>query len=163
MKNSNTSEKTIGSQKSTVKLNALVKIFGAAETILDQENTEDESLRLFIKELGNILTPYRNLEAEQFIEIVKSALQKIDVGQTDLTYEKKNLGFDLEQISHEELKTVISQNTLSKEQLLLIGETRFGLSRGTLRKSKKKDVQGQIISAIQNIETLDAIKRKAGE
>jgi len=61
------------------------------------------------------------------------------------------------------LKNLLTKNTFTKEQLLFIGEKRFSLSRGTLRKSRKEEVLDEILNAIRNIETLDAISRKAAE
>lgn len=150
-------------KESTGKLSDFIKAIKATEGILKLESTGKGSLRLFIKELRTILSPYKNLSGDTFLEILRHSLSEIDSRQLQMLNERLPIQFDIESIPLEELKDTLSKNTFTKEQLLQIGEKRFSLSKGTLRKSRKEEVLNEILSAIRNIETLDAIKRKAAE
>lgn len=150
-------------EKSRVKLNDLVRTLKAAEDILKLESGEEGSLRFFIRELRNTLNPYRNLSGREFISRLRRSLQEVDVKQTYIRGKQPDIHFDIDNISLDELRNLLSRDIFTKEQLLLIGEKRFGLSSGTLRKSRKEEVRSQIMSAIQNIKTLDVIRRKAAE
>lgn len=147
--------------KSKVRINDLIRILKATEDVLKLESAEKDSLKSFIRELRNVLNPYKSLSGNTFLDILRNSLLTVGVKQVSILDEQAGIQFDIETISLDELRTLLSKNTLSKEQLLIIGEKRFGLSRGTLRKSTKKEIQDQIISAIQNIETLDVLKKKA--
>jgi len=151
------------SPSSNLKLNAFIKLLKGNETILEQQPSEDQRLRLFLKELEKALTPYKNIDAIKFVNIVSETLEKNKVMTKMVSDYQGKVGLDLQNMSLEDLGTELSKDNLSKEQLLELGEKRFGLSSGTLRKSKKVDILSQIMNAMQNIETLDAIKRKAGE
>lgn len=150
-------------KKSRVRLNDLIRTLKAAEDILKLESGEKGDLKSFMRELRRTLNPYKNLSGNKFLDILKSSLLEIDAKQAGILHEHPSIQFDIQKVSLGKLKTLLSRNTLTKEQLLLVGKRRFGLSKGTLRKSKKEEVRDQIISAIENIETLNAIKRKAAE
>jgi hypothetical protein len=150
-------------KKKKAKVNDLIKILQTTDSLLSLESSEKGVLKTFIRELKDILNPYKSLSGNDFLNLLRNSLLTIDVKQTGILERYVDVQFGIESISLDELKTLLAKNALSKEQLLLVGEKRFGLSKGTLRRSKKEDIQGLIISAIQNIETLDVIERKATE
>ena len=146
-----------------IRLADFIKAVKIAEDLLKLESTRKGSLRSFLEELRVILNPYKNLNGGIFLEILRDSLLRIDPGQLKELDEYPFIQLDIENLTLDELKNLLTKNTFTKEQLLFIGEKRFSLSRGTLRKSRKEEVLDEILNAIRNIETLDAISRKAAE
>lgn len=149
--------------QSEVKVQDLIKILQTTEKLFQSPLGKNDYLASFIKKLRRTLSPYRNLNGEEFLNLLKISLPTNKMHQVKIKKEDTEKQIDMENISHDELRVLFSKNSLSKEQLLLIGERRFGLSRGTIQKLKKEEIQDLIESAIQNIETLSMIERKAAE
>lgn len=145
-----------------IKLRYLIKILRATEGVLQASSGNEEHIT-FIQELRNILNPYGSLDAKKFLDLLKDFLSTNVKKQTETTKRHEKAQIDVEHISFDELRGLFSRNVLSKRQLLIIAEKRLGLSKGTLQKMRKEDIQHRIESAIQNIETLKAIKRKAAQ
>ena len=68
-----------------------------------------------------------------------------------------------ENMSFDEIRICLSEGTLTKNQMISIAERQFGLTKGTLLKLKKEEIKNKIESAMQNIETLKMIQKKAVE
>ena len=82
-----------------------------------------------------------------------------------LKKEKQSILKDInvEKISFIELRNMLDNNFLSKEELLIIGEKKFSLSKGASKRLNKDQLKELIESAMKNIETLRVIKSKAAE
>jgi len=146
-----------------IRLADFIKVIKATEDLMKLESMGKGQLRSFLEELRATLNPYKNLDGKMFLELLRDSLLKVDPGQLKALDKYPTIQLDVENLSLDELKNLLTKNTFTKEQLLFIGEKRFSLSKGTLRKSRKEEVLSEILNAIRNIETLDAIKRKAAE
>lgn len=147
--------------KSEIRLIDLIKILEALEKIYKINYIENTQIMSFIKEFKSSLRPYKFMSGKKFLNLLKTSsfwepsklkkeIKKIDIILTNI-------------ISNQEIRDLISNVNLTKEQLLFIAENKFGLSKGTLQKLKKEEIKEKIESAIQNLETLKAIQRKAVE
>ena len=123
----------------------------------------DPSMTSFIKKLRMILTPYKELEEDEFFESLKDSLSTHRINKTKKERKVTSLDIDFDNITFEELRTLFSKKSLNKEQLLDIGEHRFGISRGANLRLKKEHLQDLIETAMQNIETLHIIRDSASE
>lgn len=148
--------------QSEAKVQDLVRGLKGIEQILQISPANKEQLA-FVREFRNILNPYRAVSGSQFLNSLENYLS-MNIGKgIEARKRQEKIQIDVEHISFEEIRSLISKNILSKEKLLTIAEKRLGLSKGTLRKMKKEKIHDQIEGAIQNIETLEVIKRKASE
>jgi hypothetical protein len=142
------------------KVQDLIASLRGIEQII-QASPIDEKRPAFIKQLRIMLTPYRNIGAGEFLRFLNDRLPDLKKPMD----EENEAVFqsDMKGASLEELRALLSNNALDKKKLLLLAEKRFNLSKGNLQKMGKLKIQDQIESAIQNIETLETIKRKAAE
>jgi hypothetical protein len=154
-------EKKLRDAQSKTTVRDLAKSLRGVEQILQTSGNQNQLA--FINELREILGPYGSVDSKQFLHSLKNSLSMIHATRKESGKLQEQLQIDMENVSLNELKDLVSSGLLSKEKLLAIGKSRFGLSIGTLRKMKKERIQDQIQGAIQNIETLEAIKRKASE
>lgn len=159
---SKSSQKTKETQYS-IRVRDFVKMLQLLEKLYQSPLGTNPYMTSFIKKLRVTLGPYKELRENEFLELLKTSLS---------TYERKKIKIKrsgtlkyvgVENITFEELRTLFSEKSLSKEQLLLIGEKRFGISKGAHRKLKKEELQDLIESAMENVETLHIIKKKASE
>ena len=159
---SKSSSKTKDAQYS-VRVQDFIKILQILERLYQRPLGTNPYMTSFIKKLRVNLSPYKDLRENEFFELLKTSLS---------TYERRKIKIerkgtleyvDVENITFEELRPLLSLKSLSKEQLLLIGEKRFGISKGAHRKLKKEELQDLIESAMENVETLHIIKKKASE
>ncbi|RKY26988.1 MAG: hypothetical protein DRP61_05040 [Candidatus Omnitrophota bacterium] len=159
---SKTSSKSKATQQS-VKVQDFIKTLQILEKLYQNPLGKNPHIISFIKELRVTLNPYKKLKENEFFDLLKASLS---------TYEKRKIKIErkgtveyvnVENITFEELRTLLSSKSLSKEQLLLIGEKRLGISKGAHRRLKKEELQNLIESAMENVETLHIIKKKASE
>lgn len=144
-----------------IRLADFVKTIKAAEDLVKLESAGKGNLAAFLKELRAVLDPYKNLNGRMFLDMLRDSLLKIDPSQLKALDIYPVFQFEIENLTLDELRDLLTRNTFTKEQLLFIGAKRFNLSRGTLRRSRKEEVRNEILNAIRNIETLDAIERRA--
>jgi len=146
-----------------IKVQDFIKMLRLLEKLYQSPLGMNPHMACFIKELRAILSPYKELRDNEFVELLKRSLS---------TYERKRIRttrrgtlehVDVVNITFDELRGLLSEKSLSKEQLLLIGEKRFGISKGAHRKLKKEELANLIESAMENVETLQIIKNKASE
>jgi hypothetical protein len=154
-------EKKYTNAQSGAMVQDLVRWLKGVEQIL--QTPINQKQLTFINELRRILGPYGSVDSKQFLDSLRNSLSMFAAGTREARRKQEKLRIEMENISLNELRRLISSNVLAKEDLLTIAESRFDLSIGTLRKMKKERIQDQIEGAIQNIETLEAIKRKASE
>jgi len=138
-----------------IKVKDLIRVLGAAIKFLETTSGKEDRMVIYLKELTRILNSFKSLTGNELIDLLIDKKRKEAAEPTDITR------FD--SLSLSELRNVLTKNSLKKDALLLIAERRFNLSRGTLMKMKKELIKSHIENAIRNIETLDAIKRKASE
>ncbi len=150
-----------GEIKSNIKVQDFVNLLQVLEKLYQNSLGKNDELASFIRELRTILKKYNGLNGREFLHLLTESLSVYRT--TEKKPKKKDLVeyTDIKNISFPELRNLISKESLSKEQLLLIGEKRFGIPKGGYRKLRKEEIRGLIESAIQNSETLDAIKREA--
>lgn len=146
-----------------VKVQDFVNILQVLEKLYQSPLGMNPYVTSFIKKLKSILSRYKELREDEFFAILKTSLSAYESKKIGIKRRGTSKYVDVEGITFQELRTVFSERSLSKEQLLLIGEKRFGLSKGAHRKLKKEQLQDLIESAMENVETLHIIKNKASE
>ena len=114
----------------------------------------------FLKDMRRILDGCNELEKEQFLKLLESSISKY---KENSKVEKLQLPNEIEKMDFDEIKVLLSKDSLSKEQLLILGERRFGIPSGTHKRTKKEDVKKIIETAIDNAEILNIIEKKASE
>lgn len=159
---SKSSRRTTETQDS-VKVQDFIKMLRLLEKLYQSPLGMNPQMTCFIKELRAILSPYKELRDNEFVELLKSSLLPYEREKIKITKTGTIEYVDVENITFDELRTLFSEKSLSKEQLLLIGEKRFGISKGVHRKLKKQELEDLIESAMENVETLQIIKNKASE
>jgi len=157
-------EKEVEGAKPEIKLNDLIKILQALEKICEVSSSENAQIVSFIKELRYALRPHKSVSGYEFLDLIRNP----SFWESSTLRRKKKKNKEVRPrlttiMSFDEIRELLSKGTMSKEQLLNIAEKQFGLSKGTLQKLKKEEIRNKIESAIQNIETLKAIQRKAVE
>ena len=114
----------------------------------------------FLKELKGRVSLYGNLDAHTLLEGLNDSLPKLEnkskVNETKPQYDFQSM--DICQV-----KELLSRNLLNKEQLLLLGEVKFGMPSGSYRKTNKNDLIRLIESAIENDDTLKIIGEQASK
>jgi hypothetical protein len=106
-----------------------------------------------LQDLEMVLHPYRDKDANEFIELLKVSLgskKKIDKMISD---KQKN-------ISYEEFAKA-SRQDFSKEDLMFLAHRFFKISLSRMKRLGKKDILDLIDDSIENRDTLDAIARRA--
>lgn len=155
------SQKTKEIQHS-IKVQDFLKMLQLVEKLYNSPLGTNPGIISFIKKLRTILAPYAKLKENEFSDLLKNSLRTYKAKKAKI--EKRGaIDLDVENITFEELRTLFSKKILTKEQLLLVGEKRFGISKGAHRKLKKEQLQDLIESAMENIETLNIIKTRASE
>lgn len=147
----------------SVRVQDFIKMLQVLEKLYQSPLGMNPYMTSFIKKLRVILRPHKELRENEFLELLRTSLS---------THERKKIKVkrggtlkhvDVEDISFDQLRTLLSQKGLTKEQLLLIGEKRLGISRGAHRRLKKEQLENLVESAMQNVETLHIIRNKASE
>ncbi|KUO64247.1 MAG: hypothetical protein APF84_06760 [Gracilibacter sp. BRH_c7a] len=115
----------------------------------------------FINRFRNSLTPFGELNDKDFIDMLENNLQNTDKPVNDINTFLESI--DINDISLDELRKLLYNQNFTKEQLLDIAEIRFGISRGTHERLRKREIQELIEKAMQNIETLQIIAKKASK
>lgn len=148
---------------SDITVQDFIKSLQLLEKIFQSPFVTDEGIVLLTKKLRIVLNPYRKIKGDVFVEILKNSLSEYEGEETKIKKKKILEHIDIDNITFEELRTLFSRKSLSKKQLLDIGEKRFGISRGSRERLKKEQLQNLIESCMQNIETLKVIEHKASE
>jgi len=142
-----------------MKVSDLIRFFGICEKLFDKPLGMNPSLVDFLVKLRTVLEPAKSLTQDEFLVLLdstfrNSALKKLQTKET-------LKGMDVENISLEAVKKLVTDESLSKEELLYLGEKRFGISKGTHQKTSKEKLRELVLSTIQNIETMKIIEEKA--
>lgn len=145
-------------------LNDFIKLLGNLERIYKINSSEKTPIVYFVKKLKNTLRPYKHVRGNEFLELVKNSL----FWEPQIFPKKKNkITKKIPQIiptkSYDEIREILAEDNIMKDELLNIAEKQFGLSKGTLQRLRKNEIKAKIEGAIQNMETLKAIQRKAVE
>lgn len=146
-----------------IKVQDLIKMLQVLEKLYRSPLGMNPHIASFIKKLRIVLSPYKELRENEFLEILKTSLSTYETKKIKIERKGTSQYVDVEDITFEELRRSFSKKSLTKEQLLFIGEQRFGISRGAHRRLKKEQLQDLVGSAMQNVETLHIIKNKASE
>jgi len=142
-----------------VKVRELSRILRASERFLDSLTYENKNMVLFIRELRMILKPYGDMDGEKFLEMLKELFKNREIKKVSTKLDE----IEIKSLSLDKLKDLVSDKSLSTKELLLIAEKRLGIPTGVLKKMRKELIRSKILNTIQNIEKLDAIKKKASE
>lgn len=149
-------------KQNKLRVKDFIKLLQLLEKLYQKPLGTNSELFNFIKELEDILKPYKELEKDEFLEMLETSLPSYKEAKTKK--EKKALqNIDVENISLNDLRTLLSDKDLTKEELLYIGERRFGISRGAHMRLKKDELQELIERAIDDVEKFGIIKSKASE
>jgi len=114
----------------------------------------------FLRELREVLQKYPSQDVQNLVDHLKerSIRPKVTLKQQA----RKKLGSEeLASMTLPDLKTLISDPHIEKEELLLIGQVRLALPKGSYSKVKKEDLRSRIRAAIDNIETMKIIRERA--
>lgn len=161
---SRTSQKGNEVSESEVNLADFIKILQSLEKMYRIGSGENARMVSFIKKLRYALRPYKYMGGSEFLDLVRNSnfLQPKTSRMNKHRYKKEIPSLNTIMPFHE-VRARLSKGTLTKEQMISIAERQFGFSKGTLQKLKKEEIKSQIESAMQNIETLKIIQKKAVE
>ena len=115
---------------------------------------------VFVRELREVLHKYPSKDIQNLVEHLKERSTK-PKGRSKRKARKKLGSEELTSMTLHDLKTLISDPNTDKEELLLIGQVRLGLPKGSNIKVKKEDLRSRIRAAIDNIETMEIIRKRA--
>lgn len=144
----------------TLKVRDLINLIRIWEMIFQNPLSENSRMVSFLKDMRRILDGCKEQDKEQFLKMLENS---ISAYREKSKVEKLQLPNDIEKMGFEELKILLSKDVLSKEQLLILGEKRFGIPSGTHKRTKKEDLKKIIENAIDNAEILNIIEKKASE
>lgn len=146
--------------KSKIKVRDFISLIEIWEKIFRGALSKNLDMADFLKELKGCVSLYGNLDAHTLLEGLNDSLPKLEnkskVNETKPQYDFQSM--DIGQV-----KELLSRNLLNKEQLLLLGEVKFGMPSGSYRKTKKNDLITLIESAIENDDTLKIIGEQASK
>lgn len=115
----------------------------------------------FFKGLREVLQKYPGDDVQKLIDHLRERSTKTH-GRTKQPLRKKYGAQELASMALADVKALISDPDIGKEELLLIGEVQFGLPTGSFRKVKKEDLRSRIRAAMENAETMKIISDRAG-
>ena len=146
-------------RKSVGGVDDIMELLRSLESIclLSQKNS---LIPEFLRELRGILQKYPSQDVQNLVDHLKerSTRPKRRLKQ----HARKKLGSEeLSSMTLPDLKTLISDPQVEKEELLLVGQVRLGLPKGSYSKVKKEDLRSRIRAAIDNIETMQIISERA--
>ncbi len=144
----------------TLKVRDLINLIRIWEMIFQNPLSENSKMVSFLKDMRRILDGCKEQDKEQFLKMLEKS---ISAYREKSKVEKLQLPHDIEKMGFEELKILLSKDVLSKEQLLILGEKRFGIPTGTHKTTKKENLKKIIENAIDNAEILNIIEKKASE
>ena len=114
----------------------------------------------FLRELREVLQKYPSRDVQNLVEHLKERSNK-PKGPSKKKGRKKIGSEELVSMTLPDLKTLISNPHIEKEELLLIGQVRLGIPKGSNIRVKKEDLRSRIRAAIDNIETMEIIRKRA--
>lgn len=114
----------------------------------------------FIIKFINFLEPYKNLSPEEFFRVINHKKKKRKIAKK---HENIHSSIDIQNLSFSDLRQIIQNPQITKEELLELGEKKLGISKGANRRLNKKQIRELIENAIKNVEALDIIKEKASK
>ncbi len=146
--------------KNMLRIQDFIKLIKNIEKLYFDNWGCNKGLLQFLKRFRYLLEPYKTFSGDEFLEL----FEKFNSTKI-LKKEKQSILKDInvEKISFIELRNMLDNNFLSKEELLIIGEKKFSLSKGASKRLNKDQLKELIESAMKNIETLRVIKSKAAE
>lgn len=156
------SDRQYNEQRSQMKVSQLVRILHSVENICELTEKNGSAIH-FLREIRSILHEYEHLNANDLISALKETLSEHALEQRKAKKRERIEELDIRNMPLDVLKTLLRQKHLTKEQLLDIGQIRFGIPKGTNKKVTKEQLQGLIESTIENVEMLDTISQKASE
>jgi hypothetical protein len=144
----------------TINVRDFINLIRIWEEIFKNPLTKNSNMVTFLKDMRHILDGCKELEKEQFLKMLENSISQYKENSIVETIQLPN---DIERMEFDEIKILLSKDLLSKEQLLILGEKRFGIPSGTHKRTKKEDVKRIIGNAIDNAEILNIIEKKASE
>ena len=146
--------------KNEVRLIEFIRLIKNIEKLYSEDLGNNPDLVKFLKQFTRVLELYKGYSTEEFLTILKSPKAgKI----TDLKNKEILINIDINKLSFIDLRKLLENPTISKEELLELGEKRLGISKGSNRRLNKEHLKELIESTIKNVETLDVIEYKASE
>lgn len=124
------------------------------------ENQNSKNMIALLRELQILFKPYAKMNANEVLEVLNKSFSEKNgkkVPKPKLT--EKNIC----QIPFEELKSFVSLESWSKNELLIIANKRMGMPIGTLKKMKKEIVRNKILNEIENTIKFETIKNTAAQ
>ena len=117
----------------------------------------DTELSSSFKDLRVALQPYERSE----YHAVLAVLQRKESKQVKTINKSILDGLTIENMSLEELKPLITDKRLSKNELLVLAGKALKMPIGSLKKIKKTDIQQKMLNVLQNTKKLETIAKQA--
>ena len=146
--------------KKKLKIIDFIELIEIWETLFRGALLKNLDMANFLKNLRSDLFPYSSLYIQKFLQGLQDSLSKIEKKQKNKEIKPK---YDFQLMELDQIKEVLATNKLSKDQLLLLGEKRFGLPSGSYKKHRKEDLVKVIESVIENDDTLKIIGEQASQ
>lgn len=142
------------------KIYDFVRLIKNIERLYSDNLGNNPELVKFLKQFTDILESYRSYSTGEFLAILES---RKDIKLIEKKNKKVLDNISIIKLSFSDLRKLLENPAISKEELLELGEIRLGISKGTNKRLNKEQLKELIESAIKNVETLDVIKNKASE
>lgn len=136
-----------------------IKLLKAVEQFLEQIG-KHENLVTSIRELRAALKPFEKCQYKEVLDLLKPGNET----KGDLSTKVSILdGLNLEELSLNKLKILALNDSVSKNELLLLADKTLKMPTGTLKRMNKETIRQKILNVIQNSEKLDTIGRQAAK
>lgn len=146
--------------KNKLKIIDFIELIEIWETLFRGELLKNLDMANFLKNLRSDLSPYSSLNIQKFLQGLQDSLSKIEKKRKNKEIKPE---YDFQLMDLGQIKEVLATNKLRKDQLLLLGEKRFGLPSGSYKKHRKEDLVKVIESVIENDDTLKIIGEQASQ
>lgn len=146
--------------KKKLKIIDFIELIETWETLFRGALLKNLDMANFLKNLRSDLSPYSSLYIQKFLQGLEDSLSKIEKKRKNKEIKPQ---YDFQLMDLDQIREVLATNKLSKDQLLLLGEKRFGLPSGSYKKHRKEDFVKVIESVIENDDTLKIIGEQASQ
>jgi len=143
-----------------IKIIDFIRLLKLVEKLYSDNLGNNPQLLSFIKKFTIILNSYKAYSTEEFLKILELNKQP---NRSNNKNKKILSDIDINNLTLSDVRKLLQNPQITKEELLELGEKKLGISKGANKKLNKQQLKDLIESAIQNIETLDVIKEKASK
>lgn len=139
------------------KIKEAINLLTVAESVVRTGKTKNDELLVFFKEYKESLNKIGNITLSELIDYLnKIPNKKLEKEKKDIKSFKNSSLDEVEKILEDHQK-------ITKNNLLFIAETRFGIPSGSHKKTRKDELVKIIRNSIDNEKTMNVISDNASK